>query len=62
MFLRKEAEVAIPLTLCALGLDEGPGTDPCTYAWLITSLIKKDTAFFDRERKVRLGDTNKVLG
>ena len=55
-FLLNATEVAIPLTLCALALVEGPGPGLAANAWEMTSLIKKLKAFFESDLKVLLGE------
>ena len=56
----KEMDVAIALTLCALGA--GPSSAPRAPDVLIRSLIKKDKPFFDKGRLAFRGDTNKARG
>ena len=44
-FFKNAVEVATPRILCALGLVEGLGHDPCSVALMMTSLKKKLIAF-----------------
>ena len=59
-FLVKAIEVAIALTLCALGA--GPSSVPRAPEVLIRVLTKNDSAFFDKGRLAFRGDTNKARG
>ena len=59
-FFMKAMEVAIALTLCALGA--GPSSAPRAPEDLIRVLIKNDKAFFDKGRLAFRGDTNKARG
>ena len=61
-FLAKETEVDIALTECALHWEvEGPGLEPAE-ASVMTLLIKKLIAFFERVLLGQRGDTNRVRG
>ena len=59
-FFVKAMEVAIALTLCALGA--GPSSVPRAPEVLISVLTKNDKAFFDKGRLAFRGDTNKARG
>ena len=59
-FFVKAIEVAIALTLCALGA--GPSSVPRAPEVLIRVLTKNDKAFFDKGRLAFRGDTNKARG
>ena len=59
-FFIKATEVAIDLTLWALG--DGPSSPPKAPADEIKDLRKKETAFFEMPLVGHLGETNRVLG